>query len=204
MRAFVLDYRTIPYTHPCQIIDVQRSIRYIRFNAEKYNVNPDKICVIGFSAGGMIAGLAAMEPWEGDPGAADPIDRLSAKVNAAILCYAVTRLRDIEPIQEMLLGAYASNREICSRYDLPGRADDVNCSIFCWATCGDQSVPSLQSLEMAEHLRCRGRDFELHIYEDGPHGLSLSRHNGAAAQWIPSMVKWLLRHGFNIESYSLC
>jgi acetyl esterase/lipase len=204
MRAFVLDYRTVPYTHPCQIKDIQRSIRFIRFNAEKYNINPDKICVIGFSAGGMLAGLAAMEYFEGDAWAVDPVDRVSARPDAAVLCYAVTCLRDIDPIPELLLGAYASKTEICSHYDLISRADDINCPVFCWATCGDKSVSSLHSLELMEQLSRKNKDFELHIYEDGPHGLSLARHNGAAAQWIPSMVKWLSRYGFNLKSYFSC
>jgi dipeptidyl aminopeptidase/acylaminoacyl peptidase len=66
----------------------------------------------------------------------------------------------------------------------------------------DQSVPSIQSLELTEQLIKNGKDVELHIYEDGLHGLSLSKANGTVAQWKSSLIKWLLHHDFNItEGY---
>jgi acetyl esterase/lipase len=199
MYAFVLDYRVFPYTHPCQMLDLQRSIRFIRYNAGNYGVDPDRICVIGFSAGGSMAALAAVERSDGDANAPDPVDRLSAKPNAAVLCYAVTNLKGIEPIQKILLGSAAMDPDVCRHYDFISCADNTACPLFIWATCNDQSVSSLQSLELAEQLKKKGKNFELHIYENGPHGLSLSRHNGAVAQWIPSMTKFLSRNSFDLN-----
>jgi acetyl esterase/lipase len=199
MSAFVLDYRTAPYAHPNQILDIQRSIRFIRFHAEKYGIDPNRICVIGFSAGGMIAGLAATERPEGNSEAIDPIDRISAKPDAVVLCYAITNLQKMEFFQKLLLGSVSPGKDISKRYNLPSCVDNINCPLFIWTTCNDKSVPSLQSLDMGEQLSKTGKDFEIHIFEEGPHGLSLSQYNGAVAQWIPAMEKWLSRHSFNVN-----
>jgi acetyl esterase/lipase len=203
MYAFVLDYRVFPYTHPCQILDLQRSIRFIRYHADDYRVDPDKICVIGFSAGGSMAALAAVERPGGDANAPDPVDRLNAKPDAAVLCYAVTNLKGIEPVQKIVPGNAAPDPKACRHYDFISRAGNIECPLFIWATCNDQSVPSLQSLELAEQLKKKGKDFELHIYENGPHGLSVSRHNGAVAQWIPAMTKFLSRNSFDLNQNAM-
>ena len=90
--AFVLHYRLGPQGHhfPTQLADVQRAVRWVRGHAEKYEVDPDRIAVMGFSAGGHLASMSATM-FDEKPGhdPVDDIDKLSARPNFAILCYPV-------------------------------------------------------------------------------------------------------------------
>src|SRR5450631_48103 len=88
--AFVLKYRLGPkYHHPVELGDAQRAIRTVRSKASEYRVLPDRIGIMGFSAGGHLASTAGTHFDAGDAGAADPIDRLSSRPDFLVLCYPV-------------------------------------------------------------------------------------------------------------------
>ena len=90
--AFVLDYRVAPYRHPVPLLDVQRAIRLVRHRAQEFGVLPDKIAILGFSAGGHLVCTAATHYDAGDPAALDPIDRESCRPDLFVPCYAVASL----------------------------------------------------------------------------------------------------------------
>ena len=93
--AFVLQYRLGPkYHHPAMINDAQRAIRTVRSRAEALHIQPDRIGIWGFSAGGHLASTAATHFDSGDPNAADPIDRAGSRPDFAILAYPVISLGD--------------------------------------------------------------------------------------------------------------
>ena len=83
----VLDYRLQPYSQEISRMDAKRAIRYLRYHAAEFNTLPDHIAIMGFSAGGMLTCATATIYDNGDPDAADPIDRLSSRPDAAIPCY---------------------------------------------------------------------------------------------------------------------
>ena len=87
--AFILRYRLAPHRHPVQLMDAQRAIRLVRARAQEWNVAPDHVGVLGFSAGGHLASTAATHFDAGHPDAADPVERQSCRPDAAVLCYAV-------------------------------------------------------------------------------------------------------------------
>ena len=89
INALVLDYRVAPYRHPAPLLDALRAIRYVRYHAEKLGVLPDKIGILGFSAGGHLTCTAATLYDKGNPEAEDPIDRVSARPDVFIPCYPV-------------------------------------------------------------------------------------------------------------------
>jgi acetyl esterase/lipase len=87
--VFSVNYRLAPkYPYPYMVFDVQRAVRYIRFNAKKWNADPDKIALVGGSAGGFLSNMVGLLNAPGDPKATDPVDRESAKAQAVVSLYA--------------------------------------------------------------------------------------------------------------------
>src|ERR1700721_350189 len=83
--VFSINYRLAPkYPYPYMVLDVQRAIRYIRANARQWNADPDKIALVGGSAGGFLSNMVGLLNAPGDPTATDPVDRVSAKAQAVV------------------------------------------------------------------------------------------------------------------------
>ena len=78
IHAAVLDYRVVPYSRDIILLDAKRAVRYLRYHAEEMSILPDKIGVLGFSAGGNLAFLSCAYADDGDPTAADPVERVSS------------------------------------------------------------------------------------------------------------------------------
>ncbi|HRU06949.1 MAG TPA: alpha/beta hydrolase, partial [Candidatus Brocadiia bacterium] len=89
IHAAVVHYRVSPCRHPAPLLDAQRAIRLVRHNAAEWNVLPDHVAILGFSAGGHLASSAAVHFDAGAPASPDPIERHSSRPNAAVLCYPV-------------------------------------------------------------------------------------------------------------------
>jgi acetyl esterase/lipase len=87
--VFSVNYRLTPkYPYPCMVYDVQRAVRYIRYNAVKWNADANRIALVGGSAGGFLSNMVGLLNAPGDPTAADPVDRESAKAQAVVSLYA--------------------------------------------------------------------------------------------------------------------
>src|SRR5262249_7770382 len=98
--AFVLRYRLGPrYHHPIELGAGQRAIRYVRPHAAEWHIAADRVGVMGFSAGGHLASSASTHFDNGDPHAADPIDRVGSRPDFAILCYPVISF--VEPFTHL-------------------------------------------------------------------------------------------------------
>ncbi|MBO7292531.1 MAG: alpha/beta hydrolase, partial [Clostridia bacterium] len=87
--AFVVDYRVTPAYFPDPLLDARRAVRFVRANAERFGIDPQKIAVMGSSAGGHLAALVStyLERIEGE--GVDAIDEFDALPNAQVLCYPV-------------------------------------------------------------------------------------------------------------------
>ena len=83
----VLDYRVNPYSYKTTQQDAIRAVRYLRYHAKELNTLPDKIGMMGFSGGAMLTGWCATKFDQGNPEAADPVERCSSRPDAAVLCY---------------------------------------------------------------------------------------------------------------------
>jgi len=87
--VFSINYRVAPkYPYPYMVYDVERAVRYIRYHARDWNADPDKIALVGGSAGGYLSNMVGLLNAPGDPHAADPVDRVSAKAQAVVSLYA--------------------------------------------------------------------------------------------------------------------
>lgn len=190
--AFLLDYRVAPCTHPTQLNDVQRAIRWLRKNSDKFGISPDRIGVIGFSAGGHLASMAATLFDGGKPESTDEVERFSSRPDYAVLSYAVISLISYtnEGTAHNLLGSqYSIGSCKALSGELNVTAQTPPC--FIWHTANDDGVPVENSLQFATALSANEIPFELHIFPKGPHGIGLGDGYEGAEQWKWLCLKWL-------------
>ncbi|CDN42280.1 MULTISPECIES: alpha/beta hydrolase [Paenibacillus] len=196
--AFVLRYRVAPYTYPSPQDDVQRAIRHVRYHALEWGLDPDRIGVLGFSAGGHLAATAATLYDDGRPDAQDPEDRISSRPNAAILCYPVISM-DLAYTHEgsriNLLGL-DPDPALVERLSPNLHVNADTPPVFLWHTSDDGAVPVENSLMLAAALSRAGVPFDLHVYEKGRHGMGLADEDPHVANWHAVCGLWLQRQGF--------
>ncbi|MBK8093540.1 MAG: alpha/beta hydrolase [Verrucomicrobiaceae bacterium] len=199
--AFVLHYRlgSQGYHFPTQLIDVQRAIRHVRANAQTYGIDPQRIGIIGFSAGGHLTSMAATMFDEKPAGMTnDAVDQVSARPDVAAPTYPV-----ISMIQDY--GHKGSRKNLLG----PGDTDDlarhvstetrVTAStppIFIFHTDEDTVVPAENPVAL--YLACRKHKVpaELHIYQPGPHGVGLYLGDPVLGSWSGHLRDWLRNQGF--------
>jgi acetyl esterase/lipase len=190
--AFVVDYRVAPYKHPAELSDAMRAVKYVRFYAEKYNIDRDKIAVMGFSAGGHLAGSVSVHYDKDIYEPTDEIDNESCKPNASILCYSVIDMGTYrhDGSRANLLG----NRPKESMSELMSLHKQVNENTpeaFIWHTSTDETVPAMNSLLYAKALGAENIPYEMHIYPLGRHGLGLAPELPYVAKWQNDLEEWL-------------
>lgn len=195
--AFVLEYRTKPYEGNAAMADVFRAIRYVRYNAEEFGINPDKIAIMGFSAGGHLATMA-LQHYEEDEQQFDEVDEVSAEPNLGILCYPVVTFKDgetHETTRQAFLGAdNVTNEELIKKYSGEEQVTKNMAPVFMWCCEGDALVSNTKLLEAA--LNEAGVSNEVHIYPKGKHGIGLGTGYGEAEQWFQTCVEWLKNNDF--------
>jgi len=197
IQAFVLQYRLGPrYRHPVELEDAQRAMRTVRAKAAEYRVSPDRIGIMGFSAGGHLASTAGTHFDVGNPAAADPIDRVSSRPDFLVLCYPVVSMGPFTHSGSLhnLLGdnpdpklvEYLSNELQVTPQTPP---------TFLFHTTDDGAVPVENSFMFYAALHKAGVPAEMHLYEHGPHGVGLSATDQALATWPSLLANWLRVRG---------
>lgn len=197
--AFMLKYRLAPrYRHPAPIHDAQRAIRMVRSRAAEWKVDPQRIGIIGFSAGGHLASTAGTHFDMGIADATDPIDKVSCRPDLMILCYPVISLTS--PYTHVgsrnnLLGMNADARQ------LEGLSNEKHVTrdtppTFLFHTSADTAVPSENSLLFYMALHGKGVPVEMHIYEQGRHGLGLAAKDPQLSTWPKRCANWMDGRGF--------
>lgn len=193
--AFICDYRHRGkgYGHPAPLQDAQRAIRTVRGRAKEFAVDPAKIGVIGFSAGGHLASTAATHFDQGDEQAKNEIDRAGCRPDFAILCYPVVALNESYThygSQRNLLGPDADEKLINSLSNEKQVTSDTP-PAFLWHTGEDRAVPPENSVQFYLALRKAKVPAEMHIYERGRHGLGLARDVPGVSSWPKACEAWL-------------
>jgi acetyl esterase/lipase len=196
--AFVLHYRLGPqYHHPIELGDAQRAIRLVRARAAEWHIAPDRIGILGFSAGGHLASSASTHFDAGKPDAADAIDRVSSRPDFAVLGYPVISL--IEPFTHQgskrnLLGDHPDDalaRSLSSETQVTERTPPT----FIYHTNADSVVPVENAVAYFLALRKAGVPAEMHVFKDGAHGSGLGGQNAALAEWPRLLTNWLRGSG---------
>jgi acetyl esterase/lipase len=197
--AAVLKYRLgARYQHPAMLSDVARAIRLMRARAAEYKIDPNRIGVMGSSAGGHLASTIATHFDDGNLSAEDPIEHVSSRPDLAILCYPVITLT--EPYlhrgsRDNLIG---KNPEP-SLIDLLSNEKQVTEKTpptFIFHTADDAAVPVENTLLFAEACRRNKVPVELHVYETGRHGVGLAEDNPVLRTWSEMLKNWLEARGF--------
>lgn len=197
--AFVLKYRHrgTGYGHPAPLDDAQRAIRTVRARAKEFRVDPGRIGILGFSAGGHLASSAGTHFDAGDADAKDPIDRASCRPDFMILCYPVisfTTPYAHAGSRKNLLGD-AADPKLVEKFSNELQVTPETPPTFLWHTDADTGVPSENSVLFYLALRKAKVPAELHIYEKGRHGLGLAEKQPGAARWPASAIDWMRERG---------
>lgn len=197
--AFVVNYRVTPHTFPLELLDARRAVRWVRANAEQYGIDPNRIAVMGSSAGGHLAALVSTYTKPIDFENQDAIDRENFLPNAQILCYPVIEQPGTDGVSH--LGSYrnligAEDPEMETALNPAKNVTPNTPEAFIWHTDADQGVSVLNSYIYATALHQNNVSVELHVFPDGRHGLGLAPTIPHTAQWGNLMIKWLNRLGW--------
>ena len=198
--VFVLRY-SVMAKFPLSLCEVAESIRLVRSHAEEWSIDPNRIAVCGFSAGGHLTGSIAVF-WNHEFLAQKlGVSSEEIKPNGAILCYPVLSEDYMHEgsFRNLLFDDYEAMKSFVS---IEKQVTEQTPPCFLWHTFTDAAVPVENSLVMAKALADHKVPFELHIWPDGPHGLALvtpetnfaGMENGycaRAASWIHSAANWL-------------
>ena len=181
------------YGHPNPLLDAQRAIRFTRSHADDWKIDPKRLGMIGFSAGGHLTSTVLTHFDSGEAAAADVIDRESSRLDFGILSYAVIALGESYThggSQKNLLGADASPEMIKSLSN-EKQVTSQTPPTFLWHTAEDKAVPAENSLRFYSAMVTAGVPGELHVFSNGKHGLGLAAGSGAAEQWPRLCKNWL-------------
>jgi acetyl esterase/lipase len=196
--AFVLKYRLgMRYHAPNQLLDAARSVRTVRARAKEWNIDPHRIGVLGFSAGGHLAATLGTHFDSGKTDAGDEIDRASSRPDLMILIYPVITMgeKTHKGSKDNLLGDNPS-LELVKLYSNELQVTKETPPAFLVHAVTDPAVPVENSLLFAEALRRVGVPFEMHLFERGPHGFGLAPNDPVLATWTDRCGDWLGVHGF--------
>lgn len=182
---------------PVPLQDAQRALRTVRARAGEWGVDPQRVGILGYSAGGHLASSAATMFDDGDANAADAVDRQSSRPDFAVLVYPVTSM-DSEVAhggsRRNLLGENPS-AELMSQWSTYRRVTDRTPPTFLVHASDDDGVPVKNSLLFYEALVANKVPAELHVYEGGGHGFGLLRGDRPADHWVEQLEPWLKAHG---------
>lgn len=198
--AFILSYRLASngYLLPVPLLDARRAIQTVRARAADYHIDPRRIVVIGFSAGGHLAALAATQFVPGDPDAADAVARVSSRPDFLVLGYP-------------WLGAMTTDTtylSYCKLYNLMDQCDSLRTRFnpvlfvtkdtpptFIYHTFTDKTAFVGPSLLFYEALVRAGVPSEIHVFASGGHGSGLGKGDAALGQWPNLLETWLRAQG---------
>ena len=197
--AYIVTYRLGKdgYRHPVPMHDGQRALRTVRANAKEWQIDPGRVGVLGFSAGGHLASTLGTHFDAGNAEASDPIDWVSSRPDFMVLLYPVINFTEAYQhagSRKMLLGEEADSALVASlSNETQVKADTP--PTFLVHTSEDTSVPPQNSIYFYLALHEKGIPAELHIYEKGRHGLGLGSRGSAFSSWPERCEEWMEERG---------
>ncbi len=184
------------------IPDMQRAIRIVRLNAGKWNIDPKRIGVTGFSAGGYMAAAAGTLFDEGNPGADDPVRRMSCRPDFIAPVYPLISLElqaeRYAGLAERMLGP-DPGAEMIREYSLDTRVTPQSPPAFL-VHAHDDGLSAEHSIRFYLALRKAKVSAELHVYSKGGHGFGMRRRGLPVSTWRERWLDWMKTEGFLSQS----
>lgn len=197
VNAFVLKYRLKEYGYPAPLQDVLRALRTVRAHAAEWNVDPERIGVLGFSAGGHVTGMAATL-WDSDDGrVGDPLDEVSARPDFAALIYPVITMDERYThagSRSNLIGDDADESQV-EALSLENWVTESTPPVFLVHGADDEAVPAENSLRFAQALLAHDVPVEWHLFPRGPHGFGMNRSGLPIDGWTVLLADWMKARG---------
>lgn len=196
--AFILNYRVHPYDHRAIFSDIQRAIRFVRYNAEKFNIDPDKIGVMGFSAGAHLS-LCASEHFDFGKAGSDAVDSVSSRPDICILCYPVVSFSDElthRGTRDVFIGRDEDYDSLSKHFSGELSVKENTPPTFIWHTAEDATVSVKNSLVLASALQDKNIPLELHVFPKGRHGLGVVPGDKFSDEWLHLLTNWFDTVGF--------
>ena len=195
--VFSVNYRLAPkYPYPYMVLDVQRAVRYIRHHAQEWNADPDRIALVGGSAGGFLSNMVGLLNAPGDENASDPVDRESAKAQAVVSLYAQSSFEfvplnaDVHRLLDPLIAEKGEKEAIreASPITYVNKDDPPFLEIL-----GDQDeyIPFAEATNLQDALRKVGVRCDVVRIPGGKHGTSGWNKLPGVPDWEREMTEWL-------------
>ncbi len=207
--TFVLEYSIKNISYPTQLIEACMAVAYVRLNAEALLVDPEHIGMVGFSAGGHLC--ASVATLYNDENVKKALKENADKVipNAVILSYPVITSEEKYWERTSIENISGGKKSLMNKLSLEKRVTGDSVPAFIWHTKEDGCVPAFNSLLYAAACQEHGVPYELHVFERGPHGLSLATVetsmnelnklcNYNASKWVELADNWLKVRGFKV------
>ena len=172
--VFTLTYSVIEFKYPYPFVEAFAALAYIRENAEKYNIDPNKIAVMGFSAGGHLAAFTSMNSESDKFAKLIGKSKELIKVNGCILSYPVVYTGKDNPFDANLKALRRNMPDHLEETDIIKNCTSSFPKTFVWTTQNDNVVPCLNSIDLVKKLTELGVFCEFHLFPNGAHGLSLA------------------------------
>lgn len=183
--------------HPVPLLDAQHAIRSVRFNAAQWNIDPQRIGVIGFSAGGHLASSTGVHFDDGDADAENPIKRQSCRPDFMILGYPVISMTQDymhKGSRNNLIGKNP-DEDLAKKMSSELQVTPNTPPTFLILSNQDKAVPAENSVYFYLALRKAGVPAEMHIFEKGPHGFGLAPFDPILSDWMDLCQQWLQQRG---------
>jgi acetyl esterase/lipase len=187
--AAVLEYRHAPQRHPVPLCDAQRALRLLRNWAQENGLDPHQVGVMGYSAGGHLAGSLATQPALAGAKIGDALDNVPCHPNFAILIYPVVSLTAAFShfgSRDNLLGV-PCDPVLAEQLSIEKVITPQTPPMFIVHAQDDAGVPVANALALTTALTEQGVKAELHIYPEGGHGFGMANNH----PWGPALLKWL-------------
>ncbi len=191
--GIVLKYR-LPYGHhEIPLADTQHALRTVRFNAGAWGIDPGKIGISGFSAGGHLASTAATHFDKGRIEANNEIEKMSCRPDFAVLVYPVITFNELwghMGSRENLMGKN-HDLKLIHYYSNELQVTKETPPAFLVLADDDKAVPPRNSIEFYSALKEKGIPAELHIFREGGHGFGMTKGGKPYDQWPQLLIDWM-------------